>query len=85
MPRPWLLPIFAGAAIALSACSAPDVATAQLGPKDGHDLTPADTGRVTVGDLAPDFSLESYRGDVVTLSEFRERKDVVLVFYRGHW
>ena len=85
MPRPSPLSIFAGAAIALSACSAPDSATAQLGPTDGRDLIPADTGRVSVGDLAPDFSLESYRGDVVRLSEFRGQKDVVLVFYRGHW
>jgi cytochrome oxidase Cu insertion factor (SCO1/SenC/PrrC family) len=85
MPRPSLLPILAGAAIALSACSAADSASAQLGPTDGRDLTPADTGRVAIGDLAPDFSLESYRGDVVTLSEFRGEKDVVLVFYRGHW
>lgn len=85
MPRPSLLPVLAGAVIALSSCSAPDSANAQLGPADGHDLTPADTGRVNVGDLAPDFSLESYRGDVVTLSEFQGQKDVVLVFYRGHW
>jgi hypothetical protein len=85
MHRPSLLSIFAGAAIALSACSAPDGATAQLGPADGRDLSPADTGRVNVGDLAPDFSLESYRGDVVRLSEFRGQKHVVLVFYRGHW
>lgn len=57
----------------------------RLGPVDGHDLPPIDLERVQVGDTAPDFSLESYAGPVVTLSDFRGRKDVVLVFYRGHW
>ena len=85
MPQPSFLSLLAGLGIALSACSAADNATAQLGPADGHDLTPADTGRVKVGDVAPDFSLESYRGEVVTLAQFRGQKDVVLVFYRGHW
>ena len=56
-----------------------------LGPVDGHDLSAIDLDRVKDGDLAPDFSLESYAGPVVTLSDFRGRKNVVLVFYRGHW
>jgi cytochrome oxidase Cu insertion factor (SCO1/SenC/PrrC family) len=77
-----------GAALAtgllLSGCG-PEEAQVTLGPKDGLELPPADTGRVKVGDVAPDFSLESYQGEVVTLSDFRGRKDVVLVFYRGHW
>jgi peroxiredoxin len=38
-----------------------------------------------VGAPAPDFTLESKDGVAVTLSSFRGRKDVVLVFYRGHW
>lgn len=56
-----------------------------LGPVDGFDLPPADTGRVGVGDVAPDFTLVSRRGERMTLSELRGEKDVVLVFYRGHW
>lgn len=56
-----------------------------LGPVDGHDLSGMDLDRVKDGDLAPDFSLESYAGPVVTLSDFRGQKNVVLVFYRGHW
>jgi len=56
-----------------------------LGPVDGLELPPADTGRVAVGDPAPDFSLVSYDAGVVTLSEFRGKKDVILVFYRGWW
>lgn len=57
---------------------------ANLGPADGHDLAPVDTGRVSVGDAAPDFTLESRTGEAVTLSELRGRR-IVLVFYRGHW
>ncbi len=56
-----------------------------LGPKDGHDLPGIDLDRVQVGDPAPDFSLASYAGPVVTLSGFKGAKNVVLVFYRGHW
>jgi cytochrome oxidase Cu insertion factor (SCO1/SenC/PrrC family) len=66
-----------------------EMATAQigagLGPKDGGGLSPTDLSRVTVGRPAPDFTLESKDGATVTLSSFRGRKDVVLVFYRGHW
>lgn len=57
----------------------------ELGPVNGADLPPADTGRVAVGDTAPDFTLLSRSGDPITLSDFRGEKDVLLVFYRGHW
>jgi cytochrome oxidase Cu insertion factor (SCO1/SenC/PrrC family) len=57
----------------------------ELGPKDGKQLPPADLNRVKVGDEAPDFSLEDQDGRVVTLSSFRGKKAVVLVFYRGKW
>ena len=59
--------------------------TADLGPADGRDLPGLDTGRVVVGDAAPDFSLLAYSGDVITLSDFRGQKNVILAFYRGHW
>ncbi|MBT8338131.1 MAG: redoxin domain-containing protein [Gemmatimonadetes bacterium] len=55
-----------------------------LGPVDGSDLPAVDTGRVAVGDIAPDFTLESREGEPVTLSELRGQR-VLLVFYRGHW
>lgn len=58
---------------------------AQLGPHDGQDLSGLDTGRVAVGDVAPDFSLMTYAGTVTTLSDYRGEKNVVLVFYRGYW
>ena len=58
---------------------------AQLGPKDGPDLAPTDLNRMKVGQAAPDFSLENADGNVITLSDFRGKKTVVLVFYRGYW
>ena len=57
----------------------------QLGPADSVKLQPTDTGRVAVGSTAPDFALESLAGPPVTLSQFRGKQNVVLVFYRGHW
>ncbi len=57
----------------------------QLGPHDGRDLSGLDTGRVAVGDVAPDFSLVTYAGPVTTLSDYRGEKNVILVFYRGYW
>ena len=56
-----------------------------LGPVDGRDLPGVDLERIQVGDLAPDFSLRSLAGSVVTLSDFRGDKNVILVFYRGYW
>ena len=56
-----------------------------LGPTDGHDLPPTELERVAMGAPAPDFSLETISGDTLTLSDFRGEKNVVLVFYRGHW
>ena len=58
---------------------------AQLGPKDGPDLSPTDLNRIKVGQPAPDFALEDVNNKTITLSEFREKKTVVLVFYRGYW
>ncbi len=70
-------------------CAAAGAAAAQarpaLGPLDGHGMPPLDTGRVAVGTIAPDFTLESKDGGPITLSQFRGKKIVVLVFYRGHW
>ena len=56
-----------------------------LGPSDGEGLPALDTSRVGVGDTAPDFILEARDGAFLRLSGFHSRKDVVLVFYRGHW
>ncbi len=60
-------------------------APAQLGPRDGHQLPPQGLNRVKIGDKAPDFTLEDMNGKRISLSTFRRKKNVVLVFYRGHW
>ena len=65
--------------------AAQEVAQVALGPLDGHDLAPTDLERVAVGTAAPDFSLLSLGGEVITLSDFQASKNVILVFYRGHW
>lgn len=61
------------------------VSHAQLGPKDGHALAPKDLERVKVGQRAPDFTLEGIDGKAISLSSFRNQKNVILVFFRGHW
>lgn len=77
-PLPWLL----SAIYALS----PLAAGAQaLGPVDGMGLPRADTGRVAVGMMAPDFTLQAFKKSPLTLSGFRGKKNVILAFYRGHW
>jgi len=60
-------------------------AYAQLGPKDGTNLAPTDLERIKVRDKAPDFTLEDKDGKKISLSDFRGKKSVVLVFYRGQW
>ena len=37
--------------------------------------------KINVGDYAPDFTLTSQKGENVTLSQFRGKKNVVLYFY----
>jgi len=60
-------------------------AFAQVGPKDGANLPATDLDRIKVGQPAPDFTLENIDRKQVSLSEFRGKKSVVLVFYRGQW
>lgn len=76
-------PLFALAFVVAFGAACQD-APRELGPADGADLPPVDTGRVAVGDTAPDFTLLDPRGDPVTLSDLRGRR-IVLVFYRGFW
>ena len=84
----WLAVPVLAAAMALctpAPGAAQGAAMAPLGPKDGAGMPPLDTGRVALGTVAPDFTLEAKDGGTVTLSQFRAKKNVVLVFYRGHW
>ena len=73
-----------GLALAAALSVACDAEAPELGPADGVELPPFDTGRVAVGDTAPDFTLRDRHGEPATLSELRGRR-IVLVFYRGHW
>ena len=96
-PPTWILSLLAGITAILPACAQngePGDADAvirqaaepvTLGPKDGFDLPPTDLQRVAEGTAAPDFSLRTLAGDTLTLSDFRGEKEVILVFYRGHW
>jgi hypothetical protein len=73
-------------ALGAVSCTVAGVARGQnLGPKDQAKYAPTDTSRVLAGMVAPDFTLESLGGPAVTLSAFRGRQRVILVFYRGHW
>lgn len=74
---------FGPAALLMAALAAPGL-QAQYGPKDGQDLPPSDLDRVQTGQTAPDFTLPNSSGEAVTLSSLRG-KNIVLVFYRGHW
>ena len=46
---------------------------------------PAGRPLVTIGQPAPGFTLPDAAGRPVSLSDYRGRKPVVLVFYRGYW
>ena len=59
--------------------------SAQTGAGDGAKQAPTDLERVKVGQPAPDFTLEDSDGKNVSLADYRDKKNVVLVFYRGHW
>ena len=73
------------AALSFSIFIAGTAAFAQLGPKEGANLAATDIDRVKVGQPAPDFTLEDVDAKKITLSDFRGKKSVVLVFYRGQW
>ena len=68
-----------------TACSATVCAQRADSTREEAGLSPTDLDRVHVGIQAPDFTLESSEGEQVTLSSYRGKKNVVLVFYRGYW
>lgn len=73
------------AAFALAFAPAASAQAPALGPADGHDLPATDLERVAAGTEAPLFALESFGGETVAIADYRGEKNVVLVFYRGHW
>jgi cytochrome oxidase Cu insertion factor (SCO1/SenC/PrrC family) len=54
-------------------------------PAENETLPSTDLERVHVGVKAPDFTLESTDNDTIKLSDYRGKKNVILVFYRGYW
>ncbi len=72
-------------ALMLVALSLTASAQTKLGPKDGAGLSASDLNRIKVGETAPDFTLEDPDGKPVALSDYKDKKTVVLVFYRGYW
>lgn len=71
--------------VGLVGCAAQEEEPIVLGPADGMELPGVDLERVQVGAMAPDFTLTSLAGPPVRLSSFQGERNVVLVFYRGHW
>jgi peroxiredoxin len=59
---------------------APGLTTADAYPQQTESI-----GRLSVGDIAPDFILPSISGRPVTLSQFRDNKNVVLTFIPAAW
>jgi len=54
-------------------------------PKVVVDPNITDLERIKEGMPAPDFALEDINNKVYRLSDYKSQKDVVLVFYRGHF
>lgn len=54
-------------------------------PSPTPDPRATDLKRVVKGTTAPDFALEAPDGETYKLSNFRDKKFVVLVFYRGYF
>ncbi len=79
--------VFAGSLFVAASLATQSLAQQRLalGPTDGREMAATDIDRVAVGQRAPDFTLARMGGGTTTLSSFRGRKNVVLVFYRGFW
>jgi peroxiredoxin len=50
-----------------------------------ENMLPTDLNRVQVGSRPPEFSLKDLNGQSHSLKQYEGKKNVVLVFYRGHW
>jgi len=87
MRRIFWIPAIAAGAVVLSAGIALSLSSAY---KDNiyspGELKPIDSRlKVKVGDPAPDFALPSVSGEMVRLSQYRGRKNVVISFVPAAW
>lgn len=91
----YLSPLIACGFLLLAACQSAErqqtasvnsltapLPTATPPPVDARRTEPE---RVGAGSTPPDFALEDQQGRGYKLSDFRGRKAVVLVFYRGYF
>jgi len=85
MPSMRVRRLLTAIAIAATGCTAEPAAKTASATTAGR-VTPAASVAAppAIGDLAPEFTLSDQTGRSVTLSEAHGR-NVVLVFYRGHW
>lgn len=59
--------------------------TQTAAPAPSADPRVTDLDRVKEGKPAPDFALEDINDRIVHLSDYRGQKNVILIFYRGHF
>jgi cytochrome oxidase Cu insertion factor (SCO1/SenC/PrrC family) len=76
--------IFLGFFILITACGHSGTMSKESAASSGG-LNPTDLERIQIGASAPDFNLESVDGEWVKLSNYQNKKNVILVFYRGNW
>ena len=62
-----------------------DEAVLKWSTVNASEVQATDLERIQIGKAVPDFSLESVDGNWIKLSNYQDRKNVILVFYRGHW
>ncbi len=72
-------------ALTIGLAMANPAAFAQTAAKETTNSSATDINRVKIGQPAPDFTLEDVDGKNISLSDYRGKKNVVLVFYRGYW
>ena len=72
-------------ALTIGLATANPAAFAQTAAKEGTHSSATDVNRIKVGQPAPDFTLEDVDGKNISLSDYRGKKNIVLVFYRGYW
>ncbi len=54
-------------------------------PEEKEESQAGNAERVQVGQEAPDFQLQSEDGTAHVLSSLHGDRNVVLIFFRGHW